>query len=392
MRICFINRLMGILRGGGEHFDLNLARALVAKGHDVHIINGRRIRRLDAPVQDLSVTYVPTPYLRGWFYRFDRSDTNRVLRRLGGYALRYDRILFERAAFNLIRNGNCMPSVDVYQLCGLPDLASRLTLELEKKAVVRWPGPPNVDESTKIVVHKYAANFAHGDTMPALLQIDSNAYNIPAGVDISLFHPRSKIALRSKLGVPHDAKLILFVGRLIPIKNLPFLIEAFAVAKQQCVDLKLAIVGEGPERDALEKMAAASGVKHDVVFVGYKEGKKLAEWYSASDIFALVSLYESFSIVVLEAMASGLPVIASRVGYLRTLVLSGHNGILVNEGEVAELADAMLELSMNQQRAEMMGDQGRKWVTSKFTWEKTADGVLSLYQEICGYSNGDKLV
>lgn len=381
MRVCIINRLMGIRRGGGEYFDLNAAQALARRGHEVHIVTGCKISGIPKPVSGFGVTYVATPYLADIHYRLNRNGAGRIARRLAGYAWHYDGQLFEHKAFTLIGR-EAIPDADIYQLCGRYRLAARLSQELAKVAACWWPGPPTLDDETKRKVHLYAGNFARGNTMPTLLQIAPQARNIPPGVDLGLFRPRARQSVREALHVDQASTVILFVGRLIPIKNLQLLIDAFAKAVSANRRLQLVLIGEGTERGALEQSALSHGIKDSVVFLGQVEGKSLAKWYSASDIFVIPSLYESFSIVALEAMASGLPVIASDVGHLPTLVKPGGNGLLFPSGNRDALSTAILELAGDLFLARAMGDEGRKFVEANFGWERIGETIEQYYESL----------
>ena len=389
MKVCIINRLMGIHRGGGEYFDLNVAQALVNLGHEVHIVTGQKLSGITKPVLGFDATYVKTPYLADYHYWGNRKDAGWVARRLGGYAWYYDGKLFERRVFSMIEK-EIIPDADLYQLCGRYRLASRLSLELSKVAVCWWPGPPTLNDDKRSKIVSYAGNFARGASMQTLLQIDPQAQNIPPGVDLNLFRPREKTSLRDKFRLSRTATIVLFVGRLIPIKNLQLLINAFAAAESENREIILAIVGEGTERSALKQTAEQLGVKRKVLFIGAVEGEYLAEWYSVADIFVIPSLYESFSIVTLEALASGLPVIASDVGYLSTLIKPEQNGLLFSSGDMMALTQAILSLSGNNVLRVKMGDVGRRFVELNYGWDKIGGKIETFYERVIQDGTGRK--
>lgn len=372
---------MGIRRGGGEYFDLNVAQWLTRRGHDVHLVTGRKVSGIPKPVSGFKVTYIATPYLADIHYRFNRNGAGHIARRLAGYAWLYDGQLFERKVFTMIARG-AIPDAEIYQLCGRFRLAARLSQELAKAAVCWWPGPPTLDDETKKKIQCYAGNFARGDTMPILLQIAPQAQNIPPGVDLGLFRPRTKQSVREELRVDQAATVILFVGRLIPIKNLHVLIDAFAKAVSVNRALQLVLIGDGTERSALEHSARAHGVNDSVVFCGQLEGERLAKWYSAADIFVIPSRYESFSIVTLEAMASGLPIIASNVGHLPMLVKPGRNGVLFPSESTDALSAAIRELAGDPFRAKAMGCEGRAFVEANFGWERVGRLIEQYYESV----------
>jgi len=151
--------------------------------------------------------------------------------------------------------------------------------------------------------------------------------------------------------------LLLYVGRLIPVKGVDVLIEAFRRISQVRADIGLLIVGEGPERRALEKQAQDSP---QVFFLGFRDWNQLPKFYAAADLFVLPSLREMWGLVVNEAMASGLPVIATRkVGSARDLIVEGENGYLVPENDPGALASAIDRACESEQRLLLLGEKAR---------------------------------
>jgi glycosyltransferase involved in cell wall biosynthesis len=148
------------------------------------------------------------------------------------------------------------------------------------------------------------------------------------GVDARLFSPRRRSAvLRQRWGASDDAPVLLYVGRLASEKNVPLALEAFAAVRARCPAARMVVVGDGPLKAALQ--AAHS----DVHFAGVQRGEALAEHYASADVFLFPSLSETFGNVTLEAMASGLGVVAFAAAAAAELVRDGSNGRLVRAGE-----------------------------------------------------------
>src|SRR5262249_17437264 len=141
---------------------------------------------------------------------------------------------------------------------------------------------------------------------------NDNLAVIANGVDRQKFMPRPQLAMRDKLGLPSDRPIALAVGHLNENKGLHILIEA--VARLRSPDVMLVIVGEGPDRSRLENQIRGCGLVEKVKLVGTLPHHELSSWYSAADIFCLASSREGCPNVVLEAMACGRPVVATRVG------------------------------------------------------------------------------
>ena len=168
-----------------------------------------------------------------------------------------------------------------------------------------------------------------------------------AGYSPAVFHPRTPVqraTLRATLGVAADARLVLFVGHLVPVKALDVLLRAWALLERDGQGpgaARLVLIGEGTERGALERLAGQEGVADRVEFLGPRPQAVVADWIAAADLLCLPSHAEGSPNVVVEALASGTPVVASRVGGIPDLVDDGVNGLLVAPGDPAALAAAL---------------------------------------------------
>lgn len=159
------------------------------------------------------------------------------------------------------------------------------------------------------------------------------------GVDTARFHPRHRDhALRAHWGADADTPVVLSVGRVAPEKNLHVVMDAWHALRRRMPNARCVIVGDGPERAALQQAYP------DVVFAGTRSGHDLAAHYASADLFVFPSLTETFGNVVLEAMASGLPVVAYAEAAAREYIRNGQNGIRIapgNEGGMVERAAAL---------------------------------------------------
>jgi len=165
-----------------------------------------------------------------------------------------------------------------------------------------------------------------------------------AGYDPAVFRPRPRAAQFDSLGLKPHHRVVLFVGHLVPIKGLPHLVDAWSVLRRQGQlgpDTRLVLVGDGPQRDALQHRIAAAALTDDVLLAGALPQTQVADWVAAASVLCLPSLNEGTPNVVVEALASGVPVVASRVGGVPELVQEGVNGHLVEPGSATSLADAL---------------------------------------------------
>lgn len=172
----------------------------------------------------------------------------------------------------------------------------------------------------------------------------------------------------------------LFVGRLSPEKGVDTLIRAAALQK----DVPVRIVGNGPEDMRLHRLAEKLGADN-VTFVGWKKGEDLKAEYERARFVVVPSLwYEVFGLIVLEAYASGKPVVATQMGGLGEIVRHDETGKLVSAGDVEGLAKAMKILWNSQEQCTLMGRRARKWVELDFTPERHYEAVMGVYKEVTG--------
>ena len=195
---------------------------------------------------------------------------------------------------------------------------------------------------------------------------------IPNGISLERF----------KVSSGHEGKrstrTLIFVGRLHPVKGIQYLIEAMAIVYQKIPDIKLVIVGDGVERPTLEKQVKELDLNECIQFLGQVPQEKMPDIMHQADILVLPSLSEGFPTVLLEAMASGLPIIATSVRGIPDLIDDGINGYLVNTKKSGEMADRILTLMLNDDvRKEMSVNNREK--AKMFTWDKVADKVEKVY-------------
>jgi glycosyltransferase involved in cell wall biosynthesis len=318
---------------------------------------------------EFEVIYIKTPYLRDIHYKV--KPTNFLNKVISVGALEFDLILFEKQVLKYLKSDSWS---DIYQICGLPRLGAKLggqkSTKQQFKTVVRWPGPAG---KRKIkYMQKCDINFANGDAYRIIKEkIYPNIKYVNLGIDIEKFTPIKK----------EDKKIIefLFVGRIVPIKNIPFLIKGFIEAYQENKNIVLNIVGEG-DKNEVEKVKNLSKELSNIKFLGKKTGDELIKMYQKSDIFVLTSNYDNYPNVVFEAMASGLPVVATNVGGISSQVINKKTGYLVELNNIKELKNRILELSSNKELREKMGKLGRKRVEQEFSWEKSAEQLEKIYQ------------
>lgn len=219
---------------------------------------------------------------------------------------------------------------------------------------------------------------------------------IPPGVDIQLFTPRNQEVSRRLISDRLDGHVITFVGRVDPIKGIDTLLEAAAVLSSREIPFTVIFVGgdlgqDGAPVGALADVAAAAarlGVRDRFLFVGAQPQDQLPVYYSAADVVIVPSRYESFGLVAVEAMACGVPVVASRVGGLVYTIEDGESGFLVPFNDAAAFADRCAALFADPGLRARLGAHGHE-SAQRFAWPVVAEAVIHVYERLAAGSRSN---
>lgn len=202
---------------------------------------------------------------------------------------------------------------------------------------------------------------------------------IPNGVDFEMFDTAEPLDL-SPWGIPADAKVVLFAGRLDPQKAPADLLTAFELFARQAAGYHLLFVGEGPLKAELQQKASTLSCADRIHFSGWQP--HVPQLMKAATCLVLPSLWEGMPNVVLEAMASGLPVISTRVDGVSELIRDGEQGTLVATGEPDEIYQALCDLSTQPARFIEMSEVAQALVENEFTWDSIADRYDKIYAKM----------
>ncbi|MEU4478729.1 glycosyltransferase family 4 protein [Micromonospora sp. NPDC023966] len=205
------------------------------------------------------------------------------------------------------------------------------------------------------------------------------------GVDVDTYHPDvDGERVRVRLGLA-DRPVVVCVSRLVPRKGQDMLIRAMPEIRRRVPDAALLVVGGGPYRATLQKLARQTGVERDVVFTGSVPTAELPAHYAAGDVYAMPCRtrnrgldVEGLGIVYLEASATGLPVVAGDSGGAPDAVREGETGYVVRGRDVAQLADRVATLLADRDLARQLGAAGRSWVEREWRWETQAERMGAL--------------
>ena len=219
---------------------------------------------------------------------------------------------------------------------------------------------------------------------------------IPPGVDLSHFYPIPDDEAKEYIGIPPCDKVLLFVGRIEPLKGIDALIEAIAIMKNRGAVVCLTIIGGDPdlspealssEMSRLQALCEQHGLTDLVAFLGRRGQDTLPYYYSAADAVVMPSHYESFGMVALEAMACGTPVVASQVGGLAFLIKDGETGYTVPADDPQALADQLEKIVTNPDLREGMAVHAEEFAQG-YGWDKIAARVVDLYRDVISQTGG----
>ncbi len=225
-------------------------------------------------------------------------------------------------------------------------------------------------------------------TMPTQRAIDNlivgHKFDAPIaavsnGVDISNFKPGKAAAeIYKKYNLPNDKPIVLYVGRADPEKKLGLVIEAFGDALKKVPNAMLVVVGDGVDKNRLEKEAEKLGINESVKFLGRVLPPDLYELYKVGDIFATASEIETQGIVLIEAAATGLPLIAVDKGAVAEVCQNNINGFLCEPGDTKAIGEAMVKILTDEKLRKKFSENSIK-IASEHDFEKTLDRFINIY-------------
>jgi D-inositol-3-phosphate glycosyltransferase len=292
-------------------------------------------------------------------------------------------------AAEMLSNAWQVPIVHMFHTLG--EMKNRIAQsEAEREDVNRLDGERRILARADRII---AATLAEQAQLQWLYKADIRKIPIiPPGVDTCRFYPIPKDEAKQFIGVPNEDRMVLFVGRIEPLKGVDTLIRAMSCLRVKEVErpADLAIIGGDPTVNPDEMTAEMARLRslchelcmdHIVVFLGKRGQDTLPYYYSAAEVLVMPSHYESFGMVALEAMACGTPVIASQVGGLAFLVQDGVTGYHVPDGDHDALCDKLTLLLGNSSLLEHMGQQAAEYARG-YAWEVIATQIAQVYQSL----------
>ncbi|MDO9085714.1 MAG: glycosyltransferase [Anaerolineaceae bacterium] len=293
-------------------------------------------------------------------------------------------------------------AIDLSESWDIPFLHMFHTLVLMKNRIARSPqemeGEYRLIGEKKVIAKAnriIAATLAEKSQLEFLYDTPSSKISvIPPGVDIRHFYPIPKDEAKEVVGVPQEATMILFVGRIEPLKGIDNLIQAISLNHKsgvlKCCPHTLVIIGGEPnakpeemnaEMARLQDMVEELKIENFVIFLGKQDQQMLPYYYSAAEVVVMPSHYESFGMVALEAMACGTPVVASQVGGLAFLVRDGETGFVVPGNDIQSLANRLMELIKDKELGNKLGKKSTEYA-QMYAWETISTKMIEVYNQI----------
>jgi len=275
------------------------------------------------------------------------------------------------------------------------------TLGLMKNRIARSPnemeGNYRID-GEKLVISEVdrliAATLAEKSQLEFLYEAPSPKIAvIPPGVDTSMFYPIPKEEAKDVIGIEANSNMILFVGRIEPLKGIDSLIKAIAVIQKRgelvCCPHNLAIIGGDPdaspeemnaEMARLQDMVEELNIENLVIFLGKQDQKMLPYYYSSAEVVVMPSYYESFGMVALESMACGTPVVASQVGGLAFLVRDQETGFVVPSNDIETMANRLVQIIKHKELQQKLGRQSAVYAKN-YDWKIISEKIYEVYHQ-----------
>jgi D-inositol-3-phosphate glycosyltransferase len=294
------------------------------------------------------------------------------------------------AAINLSSAWN-IPFIHMFHTLGhMKNRIARTPQEIEGE--YRIQGEKRVINKANRII---AATLAEKSQLEFLYETPSSKIVvIPPGVDTRHFYPIPKDEAKEVIGISDDSHMILYVGRIEPLKGIDNLIQAISKIQKKgvlkCCPHNLVIIGGEPdakpeemnaEMARLQDLVEELEIENFVVFLGKQDQQILPYYYSAAEVVVMPSHYESFGMVALEAMACGTPVIASQVGGLAFLVRDGETGFVVPGNDVESLSNRLVDLIKDENLRKNLGAKSTEYA-ELYAWENISEKIIGVYDQV----------
>jgi glycosyltransferase involved in cell wall biosynthesis len=385
MRICLVNALFHPFSGGVEKHMYELSRELVRQGVDVTVVTARlrgtpayeeidgvKVHRI--PCLEIRVPgfYPPPMIVAPGFVRhlkrLDKQHNFDIIHLQNRFFIDFDMA----ALYCRLKKKPFMMTIHNARPTGisLPVTVAGSTYDW---LIGRWP----FALADRVIA---VSEWVRGDI--AKYRIDAGKI-IPVhnGINVDSFQPSDAKNVRTHYGIGDDP-MLLFVGRMITQKGIPYLLDAMPLILKEHPGAKLLLVGRGSMLKGLKAKVTAMGLEKNVIFSGYMSEEMLTEAYGTCDLFVLPSVWEVLPIAVLEAMSSGKPVVCTDAGGDREMVRDGINGYVVPMRDPRALAEKVNLVLSDAGMRGRMGAASRRIAEEEFDWKLIAAKTKRVYEEL----------
>ncbi len=375
MKIALVSEYYYPLLGGITEHVHNLAGALSKKGHEVTVVTHNLKPRKYHHFPDEPLTFTVERFGKGIPIYSNGSFARVTLGRgLGENLTRF----FEREKFDVIHAHS--PLTPILPLVAVRRSNAPVTVGTFHTYFDRSHGYGLLKKKFMESMNMMDGRIVVSDACVEALSryFDTDYRVIPNGVDTDYFHPDTPMMPEFD-----DGKLnILFVGRFDPRNGLKTMLEAFRLVKRQYDNCRLIVVGDGPLRPYYRTIMDKK-LAEDIHFAGLINGGR-PNYYASADIYCTPCTKASFGVVLLEAMASATPIVASDINGYRLVMDDNRQGILVPETSAAGFAEALMRLLKDPGLRQRMGQEGRRTAVDVFSWDLVATQVEQYYLELMG--------
>jgi glycosyltransferase involved in cell wall biosynthesis len=379
MRILYVRNLYLPADFGGNRYPWEVTERLTRRGHEVVVITGSPSKRIHPPGVRL-VTYRAsrrTPLHTFVTNAYGARQATRALL----HSWRPDVVIHSspETAYGYYRSTERRTrpaSIYIYHSRFVSDAVDRLSRRV-------WPLSTVGHLTRRVMDRVEMVDYTSPDAIIAVSPFskteleerlggpDPRIEVIPTGVDTNAFRPGDRAAARRELGIPDEARVIMTVGRLVPVKRYDRAIDALAMLRrsESGTDYRLVVVGRGPERGSLGERVRAAGLDDAVRFDGFRKGDELRTRYAAADLVLCTSEFENWSLSLLEALACGVPVLGVPNGGIPQLLATVDEGLILADSEPTTAAAAIRSLLADRARLAALGAMARRVAVSQYDWD-----------------------
>jgi len=370
--------------GGAESYAYNIAKRLIERGHSVTVLcSGQEKRKKEEMIDGIRIVRLKPDFM---------ISTAPI--KIG--------LLFDM--INFVRNGD-FDLIDInFHLPYYPDIAALVSKICKIPSVLTYhndivKGGSLMNSIAQI--YNYSVNHVTLRSVNLIITPSPFCYNeskflkpftnklvwIPPGVDIEKYSVGKSFKIHEAYDIPDSSKIVLFVGVMSKAhthKGVDQLIKSFKIVLEEVEGAYLVLVGRGDMMSEYKKMCEEFNISDNVIFTGFVDETELIEYYKSSDVVVLPSttVQEGFGMVLIEGNACGKPVVGTRVGGIQYVIEDGKTGLLVPPKNSEALAGAIIKILIDEDLAKKMGENGRRLVEEKYTWERVADMTEKVYKEV----------